>query len=53
MRSPVLMRGLMAASARPAILIISHDPSVIAYAETVYRLDGGRLARRAPGAPGS
>ncbi|AUB80676.1 hypothetical protein THSYN_06735 [Candidatus Thiodictyon syntrophicum] len=48
-----LMRGLLLARARPAILTISHDPSVIAYAETVYRLDGGRLARVAPSAAGS
>jgi len=48
-----LMRGLLLARARPAILTISHDPSVIAYAETVYRLDGGRLARVAPAAAGS
>ena len=43
-----LMSGLLAASQRPAILIISHDPSVIAYADTVYRLDGGLLARVPP-----
>lgn len=48
-----LMRGLLAARQRPAILTISHDPSVIAYAETVYRLDGGRLAQLPPSAMGS
>lgn len=45
-----LMRGLLAANPRPAIVSISHDPGVVAYADTVFRLDGGQLTRVACGA---
>jgi len=38
-----LMANLLQAKTRPAILIISHDPSVVALADRVYRLEEGRL----------
>lgn len=38
-----LMGGLVDHPARPAILIISHDPNVVRFAETVYQLEGGTL----------
>ena len=38
-----LMDSLCAAPGRPAILIISHDPGVVAFAERVYRLEQGHL----------
>lgn len=38
-----LMRGLTHLPDHPTLLMISHDPSVIAYADSVYRLDQGHL----------
>ncbi len=38
-----LMAGLLQAPSRPAILVISHDPGVVALADRVYRLEEGRL----------
>jgi ATP-binding cassette subfamily B protein len=43
-----LMVRLTSAPQRPALLTISHDPGVIAYAETVYRLEQGRLLAEPP-----
>jgi ABC-type bacteriocin/lantibiotic exporter with double-glycine peptidase domain len=43
-----LMRGLVDAPQRPTILIISHDPDVVAFADRVYRLDQGRLHQETP-----
>ncbi len=40
------MTGLVAWSERPTLLMISHDPTVVEFAETVYRLEQGAL--RAP-----
>lgn len=38
-----LMSGLQDHPSRPAILIISHDPNVVRFAETVYQLESGVL----------
>jgi ATP-binding cassette subfamily B protein len=38
-----LMAALTRAGERPSVLLISHDPAVVAHAEAIYRLDGGRL----------
>jgi ATP-binding cassette subfamily B protein len=43
-----LMRGLVDAPQRPTILIISHDPGVVAFADRVYCLDQGRLHEETP-----
>ncbi len=43
-----LMAGLLQAASRPAILIISHDPGVVALADRVYRLEGGHLLLASP-----
>ena len=37
------MSAISALPHRPGILIISHDPSVVAHADVVYRLHDGRL----------
>ena len=38
-----LMSGLTALPERPALLLVSHDPDVVAFAEQVYRMDDGVL----------
>lgn len=38
-----LMSGLLDHPSRPAILIISHDPNAVRFAETVYQLESGVL----------
>ena len=38
-----IMTAISALPHRPGILIISHDPSVVAHADVVYRLHDGRL----------
>jgi ATP-binding cassette subfamily B protein len=38
-----LMAGLTRDPRRPALLIVSHDPSVVRHAETVYRIEDGVL----------
>ena len=38
-----LMAGLTEAEQRPAILIVSHDPAVVGFADTVWHLDDGAL----------
>jgi ABC-type bacteriocin/lantibiotic exporter with double-glycine peptidase domain len=38
-----LMRSLTGGSGQPAVLTVSHDPGVIAFAQEVYRLDNGGL----------
>ncbi len=38
-----LMTSLLQSQSRPAILIISHDPGVVAFADRVYRLEEGHL----------
>jgi ATP-binding cassette subfamily B protein len=38
-----LMRGLVAATNRPAIIVVSHDARVVRHAESRYRLQSGRL----------
>lgn len=43
-----IMSAIAALPDRPGILLISHDPAVIAFADVVYRLDDGAL-RREPG----
>jgi ABC-type multidrug transport system fused ATPase/permease subunit len=43
-----LMTGLLAWSERPTLLMISHDPTVVEFAETVYRLEQGALRAPAP-----
>lgn len=44
-----IMSAIRALPQRPAILLISHDPAVVAFADEVYRLEEGRLHRvRAP-----
>ncbi|SMF97728.1 ATP-binding cassette, subfamily B [Methylomagnum ishizawai] len=43
-----LMDNLLRVPNRPAILIISHDPGVVAFADRVYRLEQGRLRRVSP-----
>lgn len=40
-----LMGGLVDHPSRPAILIISHDPNVVRFADTVYRLEDGLFGR--------
>jgi ABC-type multidrug transport system fused ATPase/permease subunit len=40
-----IMSGLLNGAARPAILLASHDPSVVDLAQTVYRLLDGALTR--------
>jgi ATPase subunit of ABC transporter with duplicated ATPase domains len=40
-----LMAGLVNAPYHPTILIVSHDPDVVACADQVYRLHQGRLER--------
>jgi ABC-type bacteriocin/lantibiotic exporter with double-glycine peptidase domain len=39
-----LMASLVDDPDRPAILTISHDPEVVRFADTVFRLEGGRLS---------
>ncbi len=41
-----LMRELTSGAGRPALLVVSHDASVIDYADEVWYLDGGQLLRR-------
>jgi ABC-type multidrug transport system fused ATPase/permease subunit len=38
-----LMRGLARDPPRPALLIVSHDPAVVRYADAVYRIEDGTL----------
>jgi ATP-binding cassette subfamily B protein len=38
-----LMTGLTRDANRPALLIVSHDPSVVRHADTVYRIEDGVL----------
>jgi ATP-binding cassette, subfamily B, bacterial len=40
-----LMSGLVTRHHRPAILIVSHDPEVVQFADTVWRLENGAMHR--------
>ena len=40
-----IMAGLNGATGRPAILIVSHDPEVVRFADSIWRLESGRLHR--------
>jgi len=43
-----LLEGISTLADRPGVLIISHDRTVLGYADRVYRLENGALAKHTP-----